>query len=121
MPAPQVQSTTPVNGTAGVYLDTRPSVTLDSLDPASVDATTLALTVGSSLVEEPGKVEVSDKTVRFVPDTILREGTTYRLTLSPDVRSSSGTPLGTPYQVYFHKAGPLVIPFRKCTDRYLTL
>ncbi len=88
--APQVVETHPADGDTGVAKDTDIWVKFDELiDPASVNATTFAVSGPNGNVS--GNYFVNNDTARFVPDSLDWE-TTYTVTLS-GITDLAGNPM----------------------------
>jgi hypothetical protein len=104
LPPPQVVSVTPAAGATDVQIGVTPKATFSkALDPASVSAKTVMLRDASNN-EVPGAVSYSssDFVVALAPQTPLRSGQTYTMTLKggpaePGVTDSMGTPLASDY------------------------
>ncbi len=93
---PTVTGVTTDNGVGGVFLNSRVAVTFDqAIDPPSVTATTVTLTAGGSTVA--GSSSVNGSTAVFRPSTPLAPATTYQLTVTTGVRSTSGAHLATQF------------------------
>ncbi|RJP75854.1 MAG: DUF3494 domain-containing protein [Desulfobacteraceae bacterium] len=90
-----VSSTVPVNGSAGVPIGNRLTVTFsEAMDPATINTTTFTLE-GATAVE--GTVTYSGVTAVFTPTSNLALITTYTATVTTGAKNLDGNPLANDY------------------------
>lgn len=112
---PEVISTTPFNGATAVPLDQVISATFNTtLDPLSINASVFKLeaaaAVAGSFTYNP-----LTKSMRFVPDSLLAENTTYRGTISRSIRDLKGNVMQQDY-VWTFSTGDVLSPMITCSD-----
>ena len=102
-PSPRIVRTRPPRGQTDVPLNTAITIIFsEPVDPASVSATTVTLSAGSSPVA--GDVHVLPDTgyiVEFMPKAMLVPLTTYTLTVHSTVVNGAGTPSDSPTSITF--------------------
>ena len=101
--APQVGSTSPVNGATSVATGSSVAVTFsEAVSPASVTPTTFTLKNGATSV--PGAVSVSGSTSTFQPSAALLNGTAYTATVTTGVKDLAGNGMAADYSWTFTTA-----------------
>lgn len=102
--APTVVSTTPVNNTVNVALNTTVTATFSTaMDPTTITTSTFQVLNGGSQV--PGAVSLSGNTATFTPSAALPADTKFTAALSTNVTNSNGTPLNANFKWVF-STGP---------------
>lgn len=112
---PEVISTTPFNGATAVPLDQVISATFNTpLDPLSINASVFKLEAAAAV---PGSFTYNPltKSMRFVPDSLLAENTTYRGTISSSIRDLKGNLMQQDY-VWTFSTGDVLSPMITCSD-----
>lgn len=117
--SPRVSSVSPADGTSGVGVRTRISVTFsEAVDPSTLSGGSVTLTaaanstnsVGSSNIE--GAISYRGATATFAPLAKLQFDTTYLVTVGAGVTDLSGNSMGATYTYEFMTGPPdLVSPF----------
>jgi hypothetical protein len=96
----------PNPGSSGVPVTAYVEVTFSALiDTGSVDADAILLNG-----EAFGSVIVNGSKLRFVPAAPLTSGTSYSISLAPDLQGKNGHPLGASPTWGFKTAGPTPPP-----------
>ena len=92
-PPPTVISTIPVNGAAGVSVNTTISATFsEGMNPATINAATFTLT-GPGVTPVAGTVTFAGTTATFTPAIGLANGTLYMATITTGAKDPTGVPL----------------------------
>lgn len=107
---PAVLSTAPAAAATGASERAPLTATVSrSLDPASVDATSVTLQGASGPVAATIAYDAASLTITVVPTTMLAPSTTYTATIGATVRAVDGTPLASPYSWSFTTSDPPTI------------
>ncbi len=94
-PPPTVVSTIPVNGAAGVAINTLVSATFsEAMDPTTITGTTFTLT-GPGTTPVAGAVTYAGTTATFTPTAVLATNTAFTATITTGAKDLTGTPLAT--------------------------
>lgn len=103
--APTVSSTDPSDIETNVAINRNISALFDvSLDPASVNLTSVTLTADSDATAIAGEISYTDKLVTFNPTDNLIGSTVYTATLTTDIKDLAGNTLATNYAWEFTTA-----------------
>ncbi|MGH9690971.1 MAG: Ig-like domain-containing protein, partial [Candidatus Acidiferrales bacterium] len=95
--APTVASTVPVNGTAGVAVNTAISATFSkAMNPATINAATFTLT-GPGATPVAGTVTFAGTTATFTPTAALATGVLFTATITTGAKDPSGVGLTANY------------------------
>lgn len=93
--APEVSETFPAADSTGITLNTEVrAVFTETLDCASVAATTVVLSAGNPV---GSSVSCSNQTITLAPDANLAPDTMHRVTILPEVRDAAGNVLAAPF------------------------
>ncbi len=94
--SPTVVLVSPLNGSTNIAINSNISIDFSEiLDPATVTTTTIKLEQGSTLI--PGSVTYSGTTVTFDSTSNLASNSTYRATITTQVKDLAGNSLATNY------------------------
>jgi methionine-rich copper-binding protein CopC len=108
MAAPTVNSTNPTDTETGVALNRSiGAVFSESLDPASLNTTTVSLTKSSDSSLVSGEIIYADKLVTFDPTANLVENSLYTVSLSTGVMDLAGNTLAADYTWEFTSGSTL--------------
>lgn len=92
--APTVASTSPSNDEEAVERNRVIEITFnESMDPATIDSTTLTVKQGTAAVN--GTVAYSETTATFTAVNVLNALKTYTVTATTDVKSANGIALAS--------------------------
>lgn len=102
---PVVLSSTPPDGTACSFIDTKPTVAFDeAIDPATVTSQTFQLTDGVNAV--PGEITaLGHDTFRFRPNLGLRYSSSYAVTVTSGIQDLAGNPIAANHTWTFSTVG----------------
>jgi hypothetical protein len=104
--APTVVSTVPVNGTAGVAVNTAISATFNkAMNPATINATTFTVT-GPGAMAVTGTVAFSGNTATFTPTAVLANSTVFTATITTGAQDLAGHALLANFVWTFTTAAP---------------
>jgi N,N-dimethylformamidase beta subunit-like, C-terminal/Domain of unknown function (DUF4082)/Malectin domain/Bacterial Ig-like domain len=108
LPPPSVTATSPTSG--ATYVPRSPTLTATvsrSLDPATVNPTTVTLATASGTAV-PSSVSYNDatKAITLTPNAQLASTTSYTATVSTGVKAIDGTPFTSPYTWSFSTGCP---------------
>jgi ketosteroid isomerase-like protein len=104
--APTVVSTVPVNGTAGVAVNTAISATFSkAINPATINATTFTVT-GPGAMPVTGTVAYSGNTATFTPTAVLANSTVFTATITTGAQDLAGHALLANFVWSFTTAAP---------------
>ncbi|MEM9068100.1 MAG: Ig-like domain-containing protein [Myxococcota bacterium] len=107
---PTVVSTSPAADTN--LLDGRASIFVVFSEPIRADSSDVRVVLDDA-VDVPGSVEVDNETLRFTPETPLRDGE-HRVTVDATVTDTSGNALAEPFTFAFTtQPGATLISFRE--------
>jgi hypothetical protein len=112
---PEAVSTTPFNGATAIPLDQVIQATFNTtLDPATIVASAFKLEAGT-VVNGDFSYNAITKTMRFIPDSLLAENTTYRGTISRSIKDVKGNLMQEDY-VWTFSTGDVLSPMITCSD-----
>lgn len=112
---PEVVSTTPFNGATAIPLDQLIQATFNTdLDPATIVASAFKLEAGAA-VSGDFSYDPATRTMRFLPDSLLAENTTYRGTISRSIKDVKGNLMQEDY-VWTFSTGDVLSPMITCSD-----
>lgn len=112
---PEVVSTSPFNGATAVPLDQVITATFNTaLDPATIVASAFVLEAQNP-VQGAFTYDAPNKTMRFVPDSLLAENTTYKATIRSSIQDEKGNFLQEDY-VWTFSTGDVLSPMITCSD-----
>lgn len=115
---PEVISTNPLKSATAVPLDQVISATFNTmLEPSSINASVFKLEAAAPVAGN-FSYEPITKTMRFVPDSLLAENTTYRGTISHSLRDLKGNLMQEDY-VWTFSTGDVLSPMITCSDPVL--
>ncbi len=104
--SPTVVSTVPVNGTAGVVVNTAISATFSkAMNPATINATTFTVT-GPGAMPVTGTVAYSGNTATFMPAAVLANSTVFTATITTGAQDLVGHALLANFVWSFTTAAP---------------
>lgn len=96
---PAVVSTTPTGGSTGFDLTGKIVVVFnEAMAPATINADTFVLTVGTAIV--PGKIAYADKTATFTPTNKLNASAVHGVKIN-GAKDLAGNALANPYTWFF--------------------
>jgi len=100
MTAPSIDLVSPANLAANAVINTKIVATFsESMDPATISATTFTVTRGGTAVA--GTVSYAGTSATFTPGTVLLGGTTYTATVSTGMKDVAGNALASAYSWSF--------------------
>ncbi len=103
--APRIMETNPANGTTGIPVNTAVVATFgDTMDASTINTATFLLRQQATSTNVAGAVDYSGMTAVFTPSGNLQNGQRYRATITDNVRSMDGNPLGESYGWQFTTA-----------------
>ncbi len=95
---PTVVSSTPLDAATGVALDGNASARFsESMDPATLTASTFTLTSGAAATPVQGTVTYANSTALFLPDAQLEGNASYTATITTGARSALGVAMAASY------------------------
>ena len=112
---PEVVRTTPFDGATSIPLDQLIQATFNTdLDPATINASVFKLEAGAA-VSGDFSYDSATRTMRFLPDSLLAENTTYRGTISRSIQDAKGNLMQQDY-VWTFSTGDVLSPMIICAD-----